>query len=289
MAPTSLGQILIQHKRWSEGFLQISLSNYSPFLLGHGKIKLGLQMGYSVCGFWALNSFPTFYYAIIPSLCFLGGVSVFPEVIYVVQYISKLIFMYSGSILTQCLHLQFIQITSPWIIPFGYVAVAAYSCSLAESLQCGDTAVEWWNAQRMWFFRRTTSYLLAAIDTIGGMLGVSESGFDLTVKVNDSQALERYKKGKMEFGPISGMFVILSTIALFNLVCMVVGLGRVLWREGAEGLGPLFLQAVLCAAIVAINAPVYEALFFRKDSGSLPSFVTLISLCFVSSLCLQAI
>jgi hypothetical protein len=93
----------------------------------------------------------------------------------------------------------------------------------------------------------------------------------------------------MEFGPISGMFVILSTIALFNLVCMVAGLGRVLWFEGAEGLGPLFLQAVLCVAIVAINAPVYEALFFRKDSGSLPSFVTLISLCFVSSLCLQAI
>ena len=125
MAPTSLGQILVQHKRWSEGFLQISLSEYSPFLLGHGKIKLGLQMGYSVCGFWALNSFPTFYYAIIPSLCFLSGVSVFPEVIYVVQYVSKLISMYRGSILTQYSHLQFIQITSPWIIPFGYVAVAA--------------------------------------------------------------------------------------------------------------------------------------------------------------------
>ncbi|KAI4963397.1 hypothetical protein ZWY2020_014150 [Hordeum vulgare] len=71
--------------------------NYSPFLLGHGKIKLGLQMGYSVCGFWALNSFPTFYYVIIPSLCFLSGVSVFPE------------------------------ITSPWCIPFIYVVVAAYS------------------------------------------------------------------------------------------------------------------------------------------------------------------
>lgn len=259
MAPTSLGQILVQHKRWSEGFLQISLSNYSPFLLGHGKIKLGLQMGYSVCGFWALNSFPTFYYVIIPSLCFLSGVSVFPE------------------------------ITSPWSIPFIYVTVAAYSCSLAESLQCGDTAVEWWSAQRMWLMRRTTSYLLAAIDTIGGMLGISESGFELTLKVDESQALERYKKGKMEFGPISGMFVIITTIALFNLVCLVLGLGRVLLREGAEGLGPLFLQAVLCVAIVAINAPVYEALFIRRDSGSLPYFVTLVSLCFVSSLCLQAI
>lgn len=80
MTPTSLGQILVLYKRWTEGFLQISLSRYSPFLLGHGKIKLGLQMGYSVCGFWAVNSFPTLYYVTIPSLCFLNGISLFPEV-----------------------------------------------------------------------------------------------------------------------------------------------------------------------------------------------------------------
>jgi len=80
MAPISLGQILVQHKRWTEGFLQISLSKYSPFLLGHRKIRLGLQMGYSVCGFWALNSFPTLYYVTIPSLCFLNGISLSPEV-----------------------------------------------------------------------------------------------------------------------------------------------------------------------------------------------------------------
>ncbi|KAI4991907.1 hypothetical protein ZWY2020_040293 [Hordeum vulgare] len=180
------------------------------------------------------------------------------------------------------------MITSPWCIPFIYVVVASYSWSLMEPLQCGDTVVEWWNAQRMWLKRRTTSYLLAAIDTIGGMLGISESGFELTVKVDESQAMERYKKGKMEFGPISGMFVIITTISLFNLACLVLGLGRVLLREGAAGLGPLFLQAVLCVAIVVINAPVYEALFIRRDSGSLPYFVTLVSLCFVSSLCLQA-
>lgn len=258
MAPTSLGQILVQQKRWSEGFLQISLSKYSPFLLGLGKIKLGLQMGYSVCGFWALNSFPTLYYVTIPSLCFLSGVSVFPE------------------------------ITSLWCIPYIYVLVAAYSCSLVESLQCGDSAVEWWNAQRMWLIRRITSYLLASIDVICGMLGLSEFGFDLTTKVSDSQALERYKKGKMEFGSISAMFVIICTIALLNLVCMVLGLGRVFWREGAEGLGPLFLQAALCTAVVAINYPVYEALFLRRDDGRLPVFIIPIALCFVSSLCIQA-
>ncbi|XP_052143779.1 cellulose synthase-like protein E2 [Oryza glaberrima] len=259
MTPTSLGQILVLYKRWTEGFLQISLSRYSPFLLGHGKIKLGLQMGYSVCGFWAVNSFPTLYYVTIPSLCFLNGISLFPEK------------------------------TSPWFIPFAYVMVAAYSCSLAESLQCGDSAVEWWNAQRMWLIRRITSYLLATIDTFRRILCISESGFNLTVKVTDLQALERYKKGMMEFGSFSAMFVILTTVALLNLACMVLGISRVLLQEGPGGLETLFLQAVLCVLIVAINSPVYEALFLRRDKGSLPASVARVSICFVLPLCILSI
>ncbi|CAL5055624.1 unnamed protein product [Urochloa decumbens] len=256
MAPTSLGQILVQHKRWTEGFLQISLSKYSPFLLGHKKIKLGLQMGYSVCGFWALNSFPTLYYVTIPSLFFLNGISLFPEM------------------------------TSPWFVPFAYIVVAAYFCSLVESLQCGDTAVEWSNAQRMWLFRRISSYLLAAIDTLRRMLGISETGFALTAKVTDSETLDRYKKGMMEFGSFSLMFVIIATVALLNLACMVFGVARVLLHEGATGLGALFLQAVLCVLVVAINFPVYEGLFLRKDSGRLPASVSLVSFCIVLPLCI---
>jgi len=256
MAPISLGQILVQHKRWTEGFLQISLSKYSPFLLGHRKVRLGLQMGYSVCGFWALNSFPTLYYVTIPSLCFLNGISLFPEM------------------------------TSPWFVPFAYIIMAAYSCSLVESWQCGDTAVEWWNAQRMWLFRRISSYLLATIDTIRRMLGISESEFALTAKVTDMQASERYKKGMMEFGSFSLMFVIIATVALLNLACMVFGVARVLLHEGATGLGSLFLQAVICVLIVAINFPVYEALFLRKDSGRLPASVSLVSFCIVLPLCI---
>lgn len=256
MAPASLGQILVQHKRWTEGFLQISLSKYSPFVLGHMKIRLGLQMGYSVCGFWALNSFPTLYYVTIPSLCFLNGISLFPE------------------------------ISSPWFVPFAYVVLATYSCSLVESLQCSDTAVEWWNAQRMWLFRRITSYLLAAIDTICRILGISESGFALTAKVSDLQALERYKKGMMEFGSFSAMYVIIATVALLNLTCLMFGVARVVLHEGATSLGAMFLQAVLCALIVAINFPVYEALSLRKDTGRLPSSVSIVSLCIVLPLCI---
>jgi hypothetical protein len=178
------------------------------------------------------------------------------------------------------------QITSPWFVPFAYVAVAAYSCSLVESLQCGDTAVEWWNAQRMWLFRRITSYLLAAIDTIRRMLGVTESGFTLTAKVTDPRALERYKKGMMEFGSFSVMFAIITTVALLNLACMMLGVAKVLLRKGAVSLGAMFVQAVLCALIVAINFPVYEAMFVRKDSGRLPASVSVVSLCIVLPFCI---
>ncbi|KAI7993157.1 Cellulose synthase-like protein E6 [Camellia lanceoleosa] len=80
IAPTTLDQALVQQKRWSEGMFQIFLSKYCPFIYGHGKIKLGAQMGYCVYLLWAPCSFPTLYYVTIPSICLLRGVALFPEV-----------------------------------------------------------------------------------------------------------------------------------------------------------------------------------------------------------------
>ncbi|GMN73959.1 hypothetical protein TIFTF001_053096 [Ficus carica] len=80
LAPTTLEVGLVQHKRWSEGMSQIFLSKYCPFTYGHGRIKLGAQMAYSIYLLWAPFSLPTLYYVIVPSLCLLKGISLFPEV-----------------------------------------------------------------------------------------------------------------------------------------------------------------------------------------------------------------
>jgi len=80
-APTTLGQTLVQHSRWSEGNFQIILSKHCPFIQGHGKINLGLKMAYSIYGLWAPNSLPTLYYLLIPPLCFLNGISLYPKVL----------------------------------------------------------------------------------------------------------------------------------------------------------------------------------------------------------------
>ncbi|PQQ03466.1 hypothetical protein Pyn_26872 [Prunus yedoensis var. nudiflora] len=66
---------LVQHKRLSEGSLQILLSKYSPAWYGHGKISLALQLGYCIVCCWA-----TLFYSIVPSLYLLKGISLFPQV-----------------------------------------------------------------------------------------------------------------------------------------------------------------------------------------------------------------
>ena len=81
LAPATLALTLVQHKRWSEGFLQILLSKYSPAWYANKKISLGLQLGYCCCCLWAPNCFATLYYSFIPSLYLLRGIPLFPKVL----------------------------------------------------------------------------------------------------------------------------------------------------------------------------------------------------------------
>lgn len=251
VAPVTLSQTLIQHKRWSEGDFQIFISKYCPFIYGHGRITLGLQMGYCTYCLWAPNSFPVLSYVIVPPLCLLNGISLFPS------------------------------ISSVWFIPFAFVIGASCMYSLVECLYHGYTLQGWWNEQRMWLFKRTTSYLFAFIDTVLKFLRVSKSAFVITAKVADEEVSQRYEQEIMEFGSSSPMFVILTTIAMLNLFCLAGGVKRVLMDAGANTSESLLLQVILCGCVVFINVPLYQALFFRSDSGRMPTSTTLTSVLLV--------
>ncbi|TVU09933.1 hypothetical protein EJB05_43432 [Eragrostis curvula] len=252
VGPTTLAQTILQHKRWSEGNFSIFLSKYCPFFFGHGKISLRHQMGYLTYGLWAPNSLPTLYYVTIPSLGLLKGTLLFPE------------------------------ITSRWIIPFIYISLVKNVYSLYEALLSGDTLRGWWNGQRMWMVKRITSYLYGVIDTIRKLLGLSMMGFVVTSKVSDEDESKRYEQEIMEFGTSSPEHVIISTIALLNLVCMVGGLSQTMTGVGHMPLNVFFIQVILCGLLVIINIPVYEAMFLRKDRGSIPLSVTLAATGFVT-------
>ncbi|KAK6947106.1 Cellulose synthase [Dillenia turbinata] len=259
VAPNTLEQALIQHKRWSEGMFQIFFSKYCPFFYGHGKIKFGAQMGYCIYLLWAPNSFPTHYYLIIPSLCLLHGIPLFPK------------------------------LSSPWVLPFAYVFLAKYAYSLVEGLSCGETIKSWWNLQRTWMIRRTTSYLFAFMDTIIKQLGLSQTTFVITSKVLDDGALKRYEQEIFEFGSSSSMFTILATLAMLNLFTLFGGIMKLALDMQGGRLEQLVLQIILNALIVMVNIPIYQALFFRSDKGKLPSSVLLLSVFLASMACLMPI
>jgi len=133
----------------------------------------------------------------------------------------------------------------------------------------------------MWLFKRTTSYLFAFIDSILKLVDGNRSAFIITAKVVDEAVSKRYEQEIMEFGSSSPMFTILSTIAMLNLCCLVVGLKRMVMDEGVKILDSLLLQILICGCIVLIDVPIYQALFFRSDSGRLPTTTTLTSVLLV--------
>ncbi|KAL4562944.1 hypothetical protein LXL04_026975 [Taraxacum kok-saghyz] len=244
LAPTTLLQTLVQIKRWAEGDFQIFLSKYCPLVYGHAKIPLKLQISYCCYLLWAVNCWATLYYVLVPSYCLLACVSLFPK------------------------------LSSHWFIPFVYVFIGKYVYSFGEFYYLGGTVKGWWNDQRMWLYRRLTSYLFGFCDVIQKSMGLTVSGFVITSKVSQDDVSQRYNQEIMEFGATSPMFTILSTLALINLFSFVNGVKWVIMNSDVSGFSELAVQMVLCGLIVLINFPLYEGMFFRKDNGSMPSSVT---------------
>ncbi|CAI9772784.1 unnamed protein product [Fraxinus pennsylvanica] len=259
VAPTTLDQHLAQYKRWSEGLFQIFLSKYCPIIYGHGKIGFSAQIGHCLYLLWAPVALPTLYYVVIPALSLLHGVPLFPKVF------------------------------GLWFLPFAYAFVAKTAYSLIEGLRSGNTLKGWWNFQRMWVFRRTTSYFLAFIDTVVRKLGFSETGFAVTAKVVDDDVLKRYDQEIMEFGNSSVMFTIISTLALLNLFSLSWGIKKLAFGTTFGALENLIPQIIICGLMVMVNLPVYEALFFRRDKGSIPSSVMFKSIVIASMAVLMPI
>ncbi|XP_022718877.1 cellulose synthase-like protein E1 isoform X2 [Durio zibethinus] len=256
VVPTTLLQSLIQHKRWSEGDFQIFLSKHCPFVYGRGKMPIKLQLSYCIYLLWAPNCFATLYYVIMPSFCLLKGISLFPKM------------------------------SSSWGIPFLYAIFVNSSYGLGEFVWFGGTFRGWLNEQRTWMFRRTTSYFFAFIDDILKLCGFSRSAFAITGKVADDHVNQRYEQEIMEFGTTSPMFSILAALALLNLFSFVGGIKNVALDDVHITVFDRFgLQILLCCLLVFLNLPIYQGMFFRKDSGKMPTSVTYQSLTFALLAC----
>ncbi|XP_068655962.1 cellulose synthase-like protein E6 [Aristolochia californica] len=246
LAPVNTNDTLIQHKRWSTGLLEIFLSDYCPWTNGVGKLKLGQIMCYSFYTLWALWCLPMLCYALLPPLAMVKGIPLFPKT------------------------------SDPWFKVFAFLGIASHAFSLIELLAAKGTVKMWWNETRMWMMKGSSSYLFSVMVIIMKSLGISEAGFEITSKVIDEEALKRYKQEVMEFAVPSPMFIPPTALSLLNLYCFCKAMTGVA-KEGWGAAEDMALQIIISGYITLISLPLYEALFFRKDKGRMPTSVRLYS------------
>lgn len=173
-----------------------------------------------------------------------------------------------------------LQVSDPWFRVFALLGISSHLFSLGELLWAKGTVKMWWNETRMWMMKGTSSYLFSVMVIILKTLGISEAGFEITSKVIDAEALQRYEQEKMEFAVASPMFIPPTTLALLHLFCLVKTVSTAL-KVGLEGLDDILLQVIISGYVSIISLPLYEAMFLRKDIGRLPVSITMYAVAIV--------
>ncbi|KAH9290263.1 hypothetical protein KI387_034380 [Taxus chinensis] len=256
-APSNLNDTLIQHKRWSAGLFEIFVSKFCPFVYGIHRVSIVQRMCYGFYCFWAPSSLHILCYGLVPALSTLSGTSLFP------------------------------QISSAWFLLFMFLSVSAYAHNAIEFLAAGGSVKRWWNEQRMWMIKGTSSYPFALIQVLCKLMGISEVGFEVSSKVSDDEVAKRYEAEVFEFGVASTMFTPPATLVLINLVALFNGITQVL-RKGYPGVEDMFVQLMLSSFIVVNGYRILEGMFLRKDNGRMPMFITISSLGAAAILCFLA-
>ncbi|VVB11883.1 unnamed protein product [Arabis nemorensis] len=159
--------------------------------------------------------------------------------------------------------------------PFWFIPLFIYGFLPQLAIFYGDFVLEggsyrgWWNDQRMWLIRGSSSFFFGFIEFTLKPLNLSNHGFNITSQTNDDEEQRKmYEEEIFDFGSSSPMFLPMTMVAIVNLLALVWGLYGLFFSEER-----LILELML-ASFVAVNCfPIYEAMVLRNDNGKLPKKV----------------
>ncbi|KAK6265693.1 hypothetical protein QUC31_016530 [Theobroma cacao] len=222
---------LVQLVKWSSGLLQIGLSRFSPLSYGVSRMSILQSMCYGYFTFQPLFAIALLIYGIVPQLCFLKGIPLYPKVL------------------------------SPWFAVFSTVYLSALGQQLHEVLSDGGTIWTWWNEQRIWVIKSVSGSLFGCLDLSMKRLGVKKTTFRLTNKAVDKEKLEKYEKGEFDFQGAAMFMVPLSVLVILNMACFIAGIRGVIIRKNY---GEMFGQIFLSLFIMVLSYPMIEGLLKKS-------------------------
>ncbi|CAL5413508.1 unnamed protein product [Camellia sinensis] len=222
---------LLQLMKWSSGLIQVALSRFSPFTYGISRMSILQSMCYGFLTFSPTYFLANWLHGIVPQLCFLSGIPLYPKV------------------------------SSPWFVVFA----AAYAFSVCQHLYevycTGGSIRTWWNEERIGVMRAVTAYFFGCLDVVMKKLGVAKANFRLTNKAIDKEKLEKYEQGKFDFQGADKFMVPLIILTVLNLVCFIGGVKNVIFEGKLE---ELFAQLLISSWILLITYPVLEEFIPKK-------------------------
>ncbi|KAJ3708955.1 hypothetical protein LUZ61_012660 [Rhynchospora tenuis] len=245
--PINFNDALVQNKRWNAGLLEVAFSRHCPLIFGISRNFTSVlqSMCYAWLAFWPAYSIPLLCYGIFPQLCFLNGITLFPE------------------------------LTSPWFGAFVVVFLSSCIQNLREVFRLGRNFTTWCNEQRFWMINGLTGQLFAIVDVFLKLIGTSAVNFDLTNKTADEDQKKRYENGVFNFEGCSLMLLPATTLSLLNLGALIGGAWQMMKFNAIER---LFAQFILSCFILALSLPLIEGIVFRRDTGRVPPRVAFWSL-----------
>ncbi|KAK1270889.1 Cellulose synthase-like protein G2 [Acorus gramineus] len=231
--------------RWGAGLLEVAFSKFCPLIYGLShNISFLQRMCYAALAFQPINAFPVLCYSLIPQLCLINGISLFPSV------------------------------STKWFLIFGAVHLSWMCQNLREEFVIGGTIKTWWKEERMRKMRCITSDLLACFDFTMKCVGAKQIKFLLTNKVVDEKKLQMYEKGIFDFEGSTVVLIPASTIAILSTITFLGGLVKVIMQESY---GAMIGQLYISFFSMMSGYPILEGILIRKDKGKVPVAITLYS------------
>ncbi|XVE65890.1 hypothetical protein DITRI_Ditri08aG0035800 [Diplodiscus trichospermus] len=242
----------IQWTKWASGLVGIAISRFCPLIYGPLKMSLVQSMCYADHAFLPLLSCLSLWgFALIPQLCLLNGIPLYPEV--------------SG--------LNFIV--------FLFIFVSSLLKSLHEILLTDGRIRTWKNEWRIWMMKSVTSYSYGSLDAVLNKFGMREASFLPTNKVTDNEQVKLYERGIFDFRTATMFLAPLVTIILVNIASFVGGVVRIMFmKDSGDHWKKMVGQIFLSFYILITNFAVIEGMIMRKDEARIPASVTLLSAVF---------
>ncbi|KAK1318059.1 Cellulose synthase-like protein E2 [Acorus calamus] len=230
------GTDFVQEQRRMKNLLSLAFTFAIKYLIP--------RMCYAALAFQPINAFPELCYSLIPQLCLINAISLFPSV------------------------------STKRFLIFGAVHLSWMCQNLREEFVIGGTIKTWWKEERMRKMRCITSDLLTCFDFTMNCIGAKQIKFLLTNKAVNEKKLQLYENGIFDFEGSTMVLIPASTIAILSTITFLGGLVKVIMQESY---GAMFGQLYISFFSMMSGYPILEGILIRKDKGKVPLAITLYS------------